>query len=72
MAHLQEQLAAEPTLRSALAAAVERRHDVLASTGGLEALQGGFEHGGQGWALSLGEREVHGQALQALLDRSST
>jgi len=36
LAHLQEQLAAEPELRSHLAAAVERRHDALASTAGLD------------------------------------
>ncbi|PZS19003.1 MAG: hypothetical protein DLM54_07740 [Acidimicrobiales bacterium] len=36
LAHLQEQLAAEPALRSHLATAVERRHDVLASTAGLD------------------------------------
>jgi hypothetical protein len=35
MAHLRNQLAAEPALRERLAAAVERRHDALAGTAGL-------------------------------------
>jgi hypothetical protein len=35
LAHLEEQLAAEPGLRDRLAAAVERRHSALASTAGL-------------------------------------
>lgn len=37
LAHLEEQLAAEPSLRPRLAAAVVRRHDALATTAGLNA-----------------------------------